>query len=161
MKEIGRTVCQRLDPHSDLNHSSYFFFWLLLYNESRYFICWVYLVPDFLCGVHDVSEERVDRCVGHQDIDPPALIQSLFQTHDETFIVANLVWDPCNWHWQIENSHHLNQFFSVFPLANITGGAGHLDALALQQSHGLVHVGLPPAAHHHVGSSLSQSLGGG
>ena len=59
------------------------------------------------------------------------------------------------------NSHHLNQFLSVFSLANITGGAGHLDALALQQSHSLVHVGLPSAAHHHVGSSLTQSLGRG
>lgn len=47
----------------------------------------MYLVPHILCGVHDVSEERVDRCVGHQDINPPALIQSLLQTHDETIIV--------------------------------------------------------------------------
>lgn len=42
----------------------------------------VYLVPDVLSGVHDVSKERVDCCIGHQDINATALIQSLFQTQN-------------------------------------------------------------------------------
>lgn len=57
-----------------------------------------------------------------------------------------------------KNTHHLNQFFSVFFLANITGGPSHLDVLALKLCHSLFHIGLPPAAHHHMGSSPSQSL---
>lgn len=47
-------------------------------------VCGAYLVPDVLCGVHDVSEERVDCCVGYQDIYAPALIQSLVQTRNES-----------------------------------------------------------------------------
>ncbi len=54
------------------------------------FICCVYLVPDFLRGVHGVSKERVDRCVGHQDVNATALIQSLFQTPDETNIEVTI-----------------------------------------------------------------------
>lgn len=55
-------------------------------------------------------------------------------------------------------THYLNQFFSVLSFANITAGPRHLDVLALQQSHSSVHVGLPPTAHHHMGSSPTQSL---
>lgn len=57
-----------------------------------------------------------------------------------------------------KNTHHLNQFFSVLSFANITGGPRHLDVLALQQSHSSVHIGLPPTAHHHMGSFPTQGL---
>lgn len=46
----------------------------------------MYLVPDVLRGVHDVSKERVHCCVGHQNIDAPALIQSLSQTQNMNII---------------------------------------------------------------------------
>lgn len=51
-------------------------------NEDWGLMWCVYLVPDVLCGVHDVSKERVDCCVGYQDINPPTLLQSLFQTQN-------------------------------------------------------------------------------
>lgn len=55
-------------------------------------------------------------------------------------------------------SYHPNQLFSVFSLADIAGCSNHLDALALQQCHSLVHVGLLPAAHNYSSPSFSESL---
>lgn len=56
------------------------------------------------------------------------------------------------------NDHLLNQLLSVFTLPDVTGGAGHVYAPALQKRHSSVHVGLVPAAHHHMGSSLAKGL---
>lgn len=64
---------------SEPNLNKFYFCFL---NEGWVFVCCGYLVPDFLCGVHDVSKERVDCCVGYQNINPPTLVQSLFQTHN-------------------------------------------------------------------------------
>ena len=50
----------------------------------------------------------------------------------------------------------MDQFLSIFALAHVAGGAGDLDVLALQRCHGPVHVGLAPAAHHHVGPPPAQ-----
>lgn len=54
--------------------------------------------------------------------------------------------------------HHLHQLLSIFALANITCGASNLDVLAKQQRHRLVYVVLATAAHHDMGSPLTQGL---
>lgn len=64
-----------------------FFIFFLTFSG---FVCGVHLVPDVFCGVHDVSKERVDGCVGYQDINAPALIQSLLQTQNETVIKGQI-----------------------------------------------------------------------
>lgn len=47
-----------------------------------------YLIPDLLCGVHDVSKERIDCCIGHQDVNGPTPIQSLYQTQSQELVHA-------------------------------------------------------------------------
>lgn len=134
-----------------------------------------YLIPDLLCGVQDVPKKWIDCRVGHQDINSPTLFQSLFLNTNCPILrfctrlfpgsLIIVVQHPKHVRensppvvTRAKNTRRLNEFFSVLPPANITGGPCHLDALALEQSHGSLHIGLPPAAHHHVGSSLAQCL---
>lgn len=51
-----------------------------------------YLIPDLLCGVHDVSKERIDCCIGHQDVNGPTPIQSLYQTQSQALVHAITQW---------------------------------------------------------------------
>lgn len=78
----GRTIFSETGAADVFKQFLIFFGDLCFINESCGSICCVYLVPDFVRGVHDVPKERVDCCVGYQDINASTLIQSLFQTQN-------------------------------------------------------------------------------
>lgn len=61
-------------------------------NDWYGLIFCTYLIPDLLCGVHDVSKERVDCCIGHQDVNGPTPIQSLHQTQSKALVHAITQW---------------------------------------------------------------------
>lgn len=71
---------RRKASHSRSNNSSGF---------SKVIPVGTYLVPHVLCGLHDVSEERVDRRVGYQNVNAAALIQGLAQTPGDTINVLS------------------------------------------------------------------------